>query len=227
MSPGQTDSVLVQASIDVTNIDDALQVGAMALRAGVDWLEVGTPLVLSEGFNALRRFAPAFPGRVIFVDAKLVDSARKSVQAVAELGGHMVSVCGIAADATIREAVAGARDSGIKVVVDLLGTSDPVRRARDAVELGADLVYLHYGSDERVDDPEGDTSVSMIPKIKAVVDVPLGVVTFDAKGASAAVAAGADIVLIGHPYLVGPNAEAMLTDFVRVVMGSRLGAATK
>ncbi len=34
-------------------------------------------------------------------------------------------------------------------------------------------------------------------------------------------AAGADIVLIGHPYLLGPEAEAMLTDYVRRVKAVR------
>ncbi|MFN8619879.1 MAG: hypothetical protein U0869_03900 [Chloroflexota bacterium] len=53
--------------------------------------------------------------------------------------------------------------------------------------------------------------------------VPVGVVTFDAQTAVSYVNAGADIVLIGHPYLRGPCAEAMLTDYVRQVKAA--GAA--
>ena len=35
---------LVQISLDLTNIDEAIETASMALRAGVDWLEAGTPL---------------------------------------------------------------------------------------------------------------------------------------------------------------------------------------
>ncbi|MFB3133945.1 MAG: D-arabino 3-hexulose 6-phosphate aldehyde lyase, partial [Rhodothermales bacterium] len=34
---------IVQISLDVVEIDEALATAAMALRAGVDWLEAGTP----------------------------------------------------------------------------------------------------------------------------------------------------------------------------------------
>lgn len=33
---------IVQISLDLTNIDKALETAAMAIRAGVDWLEAGT-----------------------------------------------------------------------------------------------------------------------------------------------------------------------------------------
>jgi 3-hexulose-6-phosphate synthase/6-phospho-3-hexuloisomerase len=201
----------------VATTEEAMRVAAMAVRAGADWLEVGTPLVLAEGMRALGELAPAFPGRTFFVDAKIVDSARRSVLGAAALGAELIAICGIATDATIREDVAGGREAGIGIVVDLVGAADPVRRARESAALGADLVYLHYGADEMLEDPAGDPTIALLPAVKAAAGVPVGAVTFDAANAVAAVAAGADIVLIGHPYLVGPDAEAMLTDFVEQV----------
>jgi hypothetical protein len=53
--------------------------------------------------------------------------------------------------------------------------------------------------------------------VGVIVPVPVGVVTFDVPTAVASVRAGADIVLIGHPYLRGPEAEGMLADYVRTV----------
>ena len=46
---------LVQISLDLTNIYEALQTAAMAMRAGVDWLEAGTPLILAEGLHGVRK----------------------------------------------------------------------------------------------------------------------------------------------------------------------------
>ena len=68
-----------------------------------------------------------------------------------------------------------------------------------------------------------DRTLELIPLVRQVVDVPLGVVTFDTSRGVAAVEAGADIVLIGHPYVTGPNAEEMLTDYVRQVRSAVRG----
>lgn len=205
---------IVQVSIDVPSVDEAISIGTMALRAGVDVLEVGTPLILAQGLAAMTPFVAALPGAPIFVDIKIVDGARKYVVAAAEKGGHLVSICGVASDASIRQALAGGRDSGIIVVVDLYAAPDPVTRARQVVDMGAPVVYVHYGGDARAEDPAGDDTLEMLERVKASVSVPVGVVTFDADGGAAAVRAGADIVLVGHPFLVGPDAEPMLTDYV-------------
>ena len=216
-TPAEPTTAIVQVCIDVRSIEEALPIAEMAVRAGVDWFEAGTPLILFSGIPAVEPFAASLPGRTIFADIKIVDGARKYVVAAAGHGAHIVTVCGIASDATIREAVAGARETGIRVCVDLSAAPDPVRRAQEAVDLGADLVYLHYGGDQRAADPDADQTPVLIPLVRQLIDIPLGVVTFDTPSAVAAVRAGADIVLIGHPYLTGPDAEAMLTDYVEQV----------
>ena len=48
---------IVQISLDLTNIDEALETAALALRAGVDWLEAGTPLILAEGLHGVRKLS--------------------------------------------------------------------------------------------------------------------------------------------------------------------------
>ena len=45
---------IVQISLDVETIDEALELAEIDVRAGVDWLEVGTPLILGEGLHAVR-----------------------------------------------------------------------------------------------------------------------------------------------------------------------------
>ena len=155
-------AVTVQVSIDVTTVDEALAVAEMALRAGVDWLEVGTPLILFCGIPAIGPIASAHPGREIFADIKLIDGARKYVVAASRLGATMVSICGVASDASIREAVAGGRETGARIVVDLYASPDPVARAREVAGFGVDLIYLHYGGDQRAAAPELDGTLALI-----------------------------------------------------------------
>ena len=64
---------IVQISLDLTNIDEALETAAMALRAGVDWLEAGTPLILAEGLDGVRALRKAVPEGPIVADLKTSD----------------------------------------------------------------------------------------------------------------------------------------------------------
>ena len=45
---------IVQISLDLIDLDEALKTAEIAMRAGVDWLEAGTPLLLAEGVHAVR-----------------------------------------------------------------------------------------------------------------------------------------------------------------------------
>ena len=208
---------VVQFALDVRSADEARSIAEMGIRAGVDWLEAGTPLILFSGIPVVGKVASAFPGRRIVADIKIVDGARKYVIAAASQGADVVTICGVASDASIREAVAGGREAGIQVAVDLYASPDPVVRAREVVGMGADLVYLHYGGDPWAADPAGDRTLALVPALRETVDVPIGFATASTDSAVGAVEAGADIVAIGYPFLTGPDAEAMLTELVQRV----------
>ena len=62
---------IVQISLDLTNIEEALETGEMALRAGVDWLEAGTPLILAEGLHGVRSLRERFPETPIVADPSI------------------------------------------------------------------------------------------------------------------------------------------------------------
>ncbi|HEY0549755.1 MAG TPA: orotidine 5'-phosphate decarboxylase / HUMPS family protein, partial [Verrucomicrobiae bacterium] len=44
---------LVQLALDFPTIDEALRFAEIGVRAGVDILEAGTPLIVSEGVKAV------------------------------------------------------------------------------------------------------------------------------------------------------------------------------
>jgi len=49
---------IVQISLDLTTASEALETAEMAMRAGVDWLEAGTPLIIAEGMHGVRAREP-------------------------------------------------------------------------------------------------------------------------------------------------------------------------
>ncbi|NAS13266.1 orotidine 5'-phosphate decarboxylase / HUMPS family protein [Poritiphilus flavus] len=140
---------IVQISLDLTNIEEALETAATALKAGVDWLEAGTPLILAEGLHGVRKLREAFPTVPIVADLKTMDGGYLEAEMMAKAGATHVVVMARAHEETIKKVVEAGKDFGIKVMGDNLGCPDMVEGARMLEELGCDFIIHHIGYDER------------------------------------------------------------------------------
>ncbi len=140
---------IVQISLDLTNIDEALSTAALAMRAGVDWLEAGTPLILAEGLHGVRALRKAFPNTPIVADLKTMDGGYLEAEMMAKAGATHVVVMARAHEETMKVVVQAGRDHGVKVMGDNLGCPDMVAGAKMLEDLGCDFVIHHIGYDER------------------------------------------------------------------------------
>ena len=140
---------IVQISLDLTNIDEALETAALAMRAGVDWLEAGTPLILAEGLHGVRKLREAFPNVPIVADLKTMDGGYLEAEMMAKAGATHVVVMARAHEETIKVVVKAGKDYGIKVMGDNLGCDDRIEGAKSLEALGCDYVIHHIGYDER------------------------------------------------------------------------------
>src|SRR5437868_9802236 len=136
---------VVQLSLDLTSIDEALHVAEIGVRAGVDWLEAGTPLILAEGLRAVQALHERFPDKPIVADLKTMDGGYLEVEMMARAGASMVVVMGVAHPATVRAAVRAARDYGIKVMGDIMAAHDKVECGGMLEANGVDYVIVHTG----------------------------------------------------------------------------------
>jgi 3-hexulose-6-phosphate synthase len=140
---------IVQISLDLTDLREAIETARMALRAGVDWLEAGTPLILAEGLHGVRALRQAFPEVPIVADLKTMDGGYLEAEMMAGAGATHVVVMARAHEETIRCVVKAGHDFGIKVMGDNLACPDMVAGAKRLEELGCDFVIHHIGYDER------------------------------------------------------------------------------
>jgi 3-hexulose-6-phosphate synthase/6-phospho-3-hexuloisomerase len=140
---------IVQISLDLTDRTEALATAATALRAGVDWLEAGTPFILAEGLHGVRALRERFPGVPIVADLKTMDGGYLEAEMMAKAGATHVVVMARAHEETLRCVVKAGRDHGVKVMGDNLGCPDMVAGARQIEDLGCDFVIHHIGYDER------------------------------------------------------------------------------
>jgi 3-hexulose-6-phosphate synthase/6-phospho-3-hexuloisomerase len=196
---------ILQLALDFFDLDRALEVAEEAVRGGVDWLEVGTPLIKSEGLNAVREFKRRFPGMVIAADMKTMDTGAAEVEAASKAGADVVIVLGVADDSTVREAVDAARRYGSKVMVDLLNVEDPVGRARRVEELGVDYVCVHIGIDQQM---KGMDALDVLSKVASQCRVPVAIAGgINSETAAKAVELGASVVIAGGAITKAEDAE--------------------
>src|SRR3954451_12300134 len=140
---------IVQISLDLTDIYEALETASIALRAGVDWLEAGTPLILAEGLHGVRKLREAFPYVPIVADLKTMDGGYLEAEMMFKAGATHVVVMARAHEETIKCVVQAGKDFGGKVMGDNLACEDMVGAARILEDLGCDYIVHHIGYDER------------------------------------------------------------------------------
>src|SRR6185295_6094925 len=161
---------IVQISLDIIDRAEALSTAALAMRAGVDWLEAGTPFILAEGVHGVRALRERFPGVPIVADLKIMDGGYLEAEMMAKAGATHVVVMARAHVETLKVVVKAGRDYGVKVMGDNLACPDMVAAAREMEDLGCDFVIHHIGYDERRGiAADGRPMPSPLDQLRAVV----------------------------------------------------------
>lgn len=186
---------LVQIALDFVNLNRALKVAEAAAAGGADWLEAGTPLIKSEGLDCLRALRRRFPQKTLVADMKIMDVGRIESESAFKAGANVVCVLGVADDSTIKECVEAAKNYGGRVMVDLIGVSDPTRRAMELEKMGIDYIGMHTSIDEQM---RGKDPFSQLREVSRTVSVPVVVAGgINSETVAKAIDAGASVVIVG------------------------------
>ena len=202
---------IVQISLDLTNIDEALETASLALRAGVDWLEAGTPLILAEGLHGVRKLREAFPHTPIVADLKTMDGGYLEAEMMAKAGASYVVVMARAHEETIKCVVKAGKDYGIGVMGDNLGCEDMVSAAKWLEDLGCGYIIHHIGYDERrgiaAAGKRMPSPLDQLREVVKAVDVPVQAVGgLSLEQAIQCPAFGAPLVVLGAPLTIDADA---------------------
>ena len=204
--PSQHEIPPVQIALDLIDLPRAIQIAQEAVKgilAETDgdiskaWVEAGTPLIKSEGMNAVRELRAAFPGHVICADMKIMDAGSTEVEIAAKAGANVVFILGTAPDSRISEAILAGKKYGVKVAADLISVKDPAQRAVELEEMGIDIINIHVGLDQQVLGVKPIDLVKEISKAisgKAMISAAGGI---NSETAVQAYEAGADIIIVG------------------------------
>jgi len=190
------DKPILQVALDFIKLDQAIETAKEAVCGNVDWIECGTPLIKSCGVRAIKILSNIFPDVPIVADMKTMDTGKIEASLAFSAGAKIVSVLGVADDKTIADAIDTAKSFDGLIMVDLINHHDPLRRAKEVSQIGADIILLHIGIDQQ---DRFKVPLDLVNKIKEIVNCRVAVAGgLTEETAKLAVLNGADIVIVGR-----------------------------
>ena len=219
-------NTIVQISLDLVSIPEALETAHLAKRSGDDWLEAGTPLIIAEGMNGVRALRAEFPGVPIVADLKTMDGGWLEAEIMAKAGATHVVVMERSHPETVKMVVKAGKDLGVLVMGDNLGASDMVASAKRLEDLGCDFVIHHIGYDQRrglvAAGKPCPSPLDQLREVVAAVHVPVQAVGgLSIEQAIRTPEYGAPLVVLGAPLTIDADsfktASGNLEDKLRMV----------
>ncbi|HMK45332.1 MAG TPA: bifunctional hexulose-6-phosphate synthase/ribonuclease regulator [Methanocella sp.] len=187
---------ILQVALDEVELIRAVEIAREAIAGGADYVEAGTPLIKSEGMNAIRTLKAEFgDDHVIVADMKTMDTGAIEIEMAAKAGAGIVTILGASHDSTIQDALRSAQRYGVRLSADLINVPHPAKRAAQLQGIGVDIIGIHVGIDQQM---VGQDPLEVLKVTREAVSIPIAVAGgLDARSAASAVALGADIVIVG------------------------------
>jgi 3-hexulose-6-phosphate synthase/6-phospho-3-hexuloisomerase len=164
--------MMLQVALDFCDIEDALRIAEKVSRAGAHILEAGTPLIKAEGSRAISELKKRFPQKLIAADMKTMDAGQLETEIAINAGADIVSILGVSSNTTIKDAIKIAKENNKKIMVDLIGVQDKIKRAKEVELFGADYILVHTGLDEQT---EGKDPFKDLKNVCNATKIPIAV----------------------------------------------------
>lgn len=206
----------LQIALDFDDLDRAIKLAHEAVKGGADWIEVGTPLIKSEGMNAIRIIKKEFPDKTIIADMKIMDVGSFEVDMAAKSGADIIVVLGVADNSTIKEAVESAKKYGAQIMADLINVENMPERAVKLEAMGVNYICVHVGIDQQM---RGITPIDITKKVSEVIsNAEIAVAGgLNSETVVDAVKAGANIIIVGHAITAAENATIATRNIIKAM----------
>ncbi|MEM2935305.1 MAG: 3-hexulose-6-phosphate synthase [Candidatus Thermoplasmatota archaeon] len=209
---------ILQVALDFVDSHRAIKVAEESVAGGADWVEIGTPLIKSEGIHVIKNFKKF--GKKIVADMKTIDVGDIEAEMASKAGADVICILGVASDETIKEVVKSARKYGIEIMVDMIGVKNVAERAKEVEKMGVDYICVHTSIDEQM---AGKSPFSNLEKISEICSLPLAVAGgINAENAGIAVEKGANIIIVGGAIIKAEDAKKATEDIKKAIEGKKI-----
>jgi bifunctional enzyme Fae/Hps len=188
----------LQIALDIPDLDKTKRVVGELPDSDRIILEAGTPLIKKYGVKVVRELRDIAKERFIVADLKTLDVGQVEVDLAFEETADAVVAAGLTGKETLDKFIYEASRVGIYSFVDMMGVTNPLEKLQ-TLKTQPDAVILHEGIDVG---REAKVRWNLTKEIKStfkekkmIVAVAGGI---DPQGATDAIKAGVDIIIVGR-----------------------------
>ncbi len=215
---------VLQVALDLLNAERAIAIAQDAVKGGADWFEAGTPLIKSEGMDIVRKLREQFPGKTIVADMKTMDTGALETEMAAKAGADIICLLAASDDSTVLDAVKSARKYGVKIMIDLIGVPDTIKRAKELEKLGVDYLCIHVGIDEQM---HGKSPYKVLVSLMKETHLPIAVAGgLNSETVADMIRIGASIIIVGGAITKAKNVSEA-TKTIKKAMTQRKSIKTE
>jgi len=183
----------LQLAVDLFDLKSTLKL-LQQVGEYIDIIELGTPLLISEGLSIIPIIKELYPDKIIFADLKIMDGGNIISELAFQKRADMVSVLAAANDSTIEAVLEKANSYQKSVLVDMCAIKDIKKRARVLEEYSPDYICVHRATDMQAEGKDPLQDLKLIENIKSKKAVAGGI---DLNNFRQACQSSADTIIVG------------------------------
>jgi 3-hexulose-6-phosphate synthase/6-phospho-3-hexuloisomerase len=216
---------IIQIALDFKNLKDALKIANECYKAGIEWIEAGTPLIKSVGIKAIKEIKKNFPNACVIADLKTLDAGALEVEIASEAGANIITISGLASSQTIIEALDSAKKYNSKIMIDLMYVKNILKKSIEYSKIGVNFLCLHTGLDIQKTGASIINKASLLKKIKASVKIPIAIAGgINLENLDNLLILKPDIIIVGRAITNSNNPYKIALEFIKKIKNKSLNA---
>lgn len=186
----------LQIALDLYDLDQAQEVASAVAKAGVDLIEVGDPLIKTNGVAAIEAIRQAAPEALIVAEMMSADWGRDQVELAAKAGADAVLLIGPASLASMDQAANAARKYDLPVTIDIPEAHRNREWIQQAEHIGIDGFTITTNIDLGI---AGLTPLDQAKQVRSFTQRPIAVSGgFSLSDPELILRGGWDILIVGR-----------------------------
>ncbi|MFG3342404.1 orotidine 5'-phosphate decarboxylase / HUMPS family protein [Glycomyces sp. NPDC048151] len=186
----------LQIALDLYDLERAREVASAVAKAGVDLIEVGDPLIKTNGVAAIEAIRQSAPESLIIAEMMSADWGRDQVELAAKAGADAVLLIGPASFASMDQAVTAARKYDLPVTIDIPDAHRNREWIQQAEHIGIDGFTITTNIDLGI---AGPTPLEQAKQVRSLTQRPIAVSGgFSLSDPELVLRGGWDILIVGR-----------------------------
>ena len=177
-------------------------------------IEAGTPLIKRYGVEVCQKIHYLKPDAVVLADLKTISYGKREAKMAGEAGADVASFAGVGPLETQEEFIEACREAGVLALLDTINLHNPLE-VLNKLKVKPDVVEIHRAIDLELTDAAHQWG--NIPEIKKAINgCPVAVAGgIRIPKVKEALAAGADILVVGRAITVAKDVNSAAKAFLR------------